>query len=35
MDLHKFDDIRPYNDSEVKEAVVRIAENPLCERISS
>ena len=35
MDLHKFDDIRPYNDSEVKEAVVRIAENPLLERISS
>ena len=35
MDLHKFDDIRPYNDSEVKEAVVRIAENPLLEKISS
>ena len=35
MDLHKFDDIRPYNDSEVKEAVVRIASNPLLERISS
>ncbi len=35
MDLHKFDDIRPYNDSEVEEAVVRIASNPLLENISS
>lgn len=35
MDLHEFDDIRPYSDSEVEEAVVRIAENPLLNNISS
>ena len=35
MDLHEFDDIRPYSDSEVEDAVVRIAENPLLNNISS
>ncbi len=35
MDLHIFDDIRPYNDSEVEDAVARIAANPLLENISS
>ena len=35
MDIHQFDDIRPYTDSEVAEAVERIAANPLLNNISS
>lgn len=35
MDLNKFDDIRPYIDSEVCPAMERIAANPLLENISS
>lgn len=34
MDLNEFDDIRPYNDSEVEGALLRIASNPLFENIS-
>lgn len=34
MDLKEFDDIRPYNDSEVEDALLRIASNPLFENIS-
>lgn len=34
MDLKKFDDIRPYNDSEVHPALERIVANPLLSNIS-
>ncbi len=34
MDLTKFDDIRPYNDSEVRPALERIVANPLLANIS-
>jgi len=34
MDVKEFDDIRPYNDSEVEGALLRIASNPLFENIS-
>ena len=35
MDLKKFDDIRPYNDSEVHPALERIVANPLFSNISN
>ena len=34
MDLTKFDDIRPYNDSEVHPALERIVANPLLSNIA-
>ena len=35
MDLKKFDDIRPYNDSEVHPALERIVANPLLDNIAN